>query len=286
MAVRLVAPRSKITFDEDAAWSSLVALARGRSAPALAVELGDDGAPALRSRHEMTEGARAMLELFAPLACGDVASDFVVAHLGQSLDGRIAVPDGTTRFITGPEDIRHTHRLRALADAVVVGASTTDLDDPELTTRHVSGDDPVRVVLDPRGRVPRDRRVFNDGKAPTILVTTESARRVPVPADVDVLVVSPDPARFSARRVRDALRARGLERLLVEGGGVTVSRFIEDGVVDVVQIAVAPKLIGTGAPALVLSAVCAPPTRVRRFVLGEDVLFEYALERRAPESGA
>src|SRR5206468_4442700 len=87
-----------------------------------------------------------------------------VGQLGQSLDGRIATLSGDSCYINGPEGIAHLHRLRALVDAVVVGAGTVRADDPQLTVRSVSGPNPVRVVIDPRGTLPADARAFaNDG---------------------------------------------------------------------------------------------------------------------------
>ena len=88
---------------------------------------------------------------------------FVVAHLGQSLDGRIAAANGASRWVTGEQDIVHNHRMRALFDAVVVGAGTVRHDDPQLTVRAVPGPHPVRVVLDTQRRLGPDYRVFNDG---------------------------------------------------------------------------------------------------------------------------
>ncbi|MEO0604067.1 MAG: RibD family protein, partial [Myxococcota bacterium] len=85
---------------------------------------------------------------------------YVVAHLAQSLDGCIALPAGESQWISGHEDLVHTHRLRALCDAVLVGARTVVHDDPQLTVRHVEGPHPLRVVLDPNGRLGPEHRVF------------------------------------------------------------------------------------------------------------------------------
>ena len=73
-------------------------------------------------------------------------AEWTVGHLGQSLDGRIATSDGQSHYVTGPENIVHLHRMRALADAVVVGAETVRRDDPRLTPRKVAGANPLRVV--------------------------------------------------------------------------------------------------------------------------------------------
>jgi len=72
-----------------------------------------------------------------------------VAHIGQSLDGRIATENGESRWITGEADLLHCHRMRAIADAVLVGARTVRADDPQLTVRRCAGDNPLRVVIDP-----------------------------------------------------------------------------------------------------------------------------------------
>ena len=73
----------------------------------------------------------------------------VIGQLGQSLDGRIATPTGASKYINGKEALAHLHRIRAKVDAVIVGVGTAIADDPQLTTRHVPGPSPVRVVIDP-----------------------------------------------------------------------------------------------------------------------------------------
>src|SRR5258708_4320073 len=92
--------------------------------------------------------------LFAPVrAPVPEGTSFVLGRVAQSLDGYIATRDGESVWISGPDDLRHTHRLRALSDAVLVGARTIRADNPRLTTRLVDGPSPVRVVLDPDRRL-------------------------------------------------------------------------------------------------------------------------------------
>jgi riboflavin-specific deaminase-like protein len=229
-----------------------------------------------------------VLDLCVPLCVGPRTEEIVVAHLGQSLDGRVATPPGTPRLITGAEDHRHTHRLRALSDAVLVGATTAVVDDPELTTRHVPGDLPVRVVLDPAGRCPHGLRLFSDGKAPTmVLVGRQTAdRHAALRRQVEVVPLALVDGVMPIRDVLRTLADRGLRRVFVEGGGVTVSRFLSAGAVDRLHVAVASKIIGAGAPALELAGLGGAffsTARARTYLLGADVLFDCDL--RAPGGG-
>ncbi|WP_254710445.1 RibD family protein [Streptomyces lunaelactis] len=226
--------------------------------------------------------AQLLADRYLPLCLAGPHLTF--AQLGQSLDGFIATRTGDSDFVTGEEDRLHLHRLRALADAVVVGAGTAVADDPRLTVRACPGDNPVRVVLDPKGRVPLGRQVFTDGSAPTLWVVGAGGERgKAVPDGVDVLVL-PDGDDFAPGRLVQALARRGLGRVLIEGGGVTVSRFLQEGALHRLYVPVAPVLLGDGTPGLrfpgqpVMRDALRPP--VRRAALGEDTLFE--LELRTP----
>lgn len=208
----------------------------------------------------------------------------VVAQLGQTLDGRIATRTGHSHYVTGPEDIVHLHRLRALVDAVLVGAGTAISDDPQLTVRQVSGENPVRVVLDPSARVPLDRRMFRDGAAPTLWIVSPRAAPATVPGGVRLLRLeeSVEGGGFRPADVLQTLTARGLTRVLVEGGGITVSRFLDAGLLHRLHLTVAPVLLGSGRPSLTLEPVDrldqALRPRCRRFSLGADVLFDLDLD--------
>jgi len=216
---------------------------------------------------------------YSSLCASAAANDgIVIAHLAQSLDGRIATLRGASQWITGPEDLSHTHRMRALADAVLVGTNTVVLDDPMLTVRRCEGRNPVRVVLDPRGQIAGERHVF-DGAAPTLLLVPDGAASSH-PA-VEVVHLPVDDGRFHPEAIRRALAARGLKWLFIEGGGVTVSRFIEAGVLDRLQLVIAPVVLGSGRPALSLPEIAHPAGAlrppVRRIELGDDVLVECIL---------
>ena len=229
-----------------------------------------------------TTEARDVFELYLPLR---VRRKLTVAQLGQSVDGRIATESGHSHYITGGADIIHLHRLRALTDAVVVGAGTIASDNPQLTVREVEGDNPVRVVLDPDGRLDSTQHVFSDGAARTIHVRRERGRtRGQAETDASVLVLPVDAdGRFEPAAVLDALHGLGLEHILIEGGGVTVSRFLQAQTLDRLHVTIAALIIGSGKPAFTLDPIDTldgawrPPCRL--FRLGEDVLFDFDLRR-------
>jgi riboflavin-specific deaminase-like protein len=197
--------------------------------------------------------ARPLLELFAPVCGATAARPLTVGHLGQSLDGCIATASGDSYYVTGPDNVVHLHRLRALCDAVVVGAGTIERDDALLTVRHVEGPNPVRVILDPNRRLGAERRVFGPD-APTLLITSAGLERNNARVEAEVVGVPASGGKLDLRVVLAELRARGLLAVFVEGGGATVSSFLEAGLLDRLQIAVAPLVTGSGRPGLTLSA--------------------------------
>lgn len=224
--------------------------------------------------------------LFAPILAVPAAPDgcTVVGRLAQTLDGRIATPSGHSRWIGGPGDLSHTHRLRALCHAVIVGAATVREDDPALTTRLVPGPSPLRVVLDPGRRLPDTRRVFRDGP-PTLLVTAEDGP--PRHGRAEVLRVPRDASGgLDLQALLAALAARGLTRLFVEGGGQTVSRFLAAGLLDRLHVTVAPLILGSGRPAFALPEVARVDQGLRFdwtvHDIAPDVLFDIPLARRRP----
>ena len=243
--------------------------------------------PARSSEGEDARDARALADLYLPICSATTAAPIVLGHMGQSLDGFIATHSGDSRYVTGDENMRHMHRLRALCDAVVVGAGTVAADDPKLTTRHVAGPNPLRVVIDPMARLSSQFHVFQDGDAPTLYVY---ARRyvsgtAPAPGQADVLAVGDGPNGPDLAEVIAALRTRGCARIFVEGGGVTVSAFLAAGLLDRVQVTVAPMFIGGGRPAFRLPAAnrladCARPG-YRVFRMGGDMLFDCDLRATA-----
>ena len=139
----------------------------------------------------------------------------------------------------------------------------------------------ARVIIDPGCRLPVPRRVFDTAEAATLIVCGEHAPSYP--HQVETVRLPDGPHGLALGPLRARLRERGLRRLFVEGGGITVSRLLHAGLLDRLQITVAPILVGGGIAATHLPAVGSmsaawrPPSR--SFRMGEDVLFEFDLRR-------
>jgi riboflavin-specific deaminase-like protein len=303
------APAVREMLDESRAWALIRALAKRASsgqpvrrarglcldgpdalrdvAPDMGLlSVDPEGDRVFRTAARSTPSVLQMLDLYLPLCIGDESPNLVFAHVGQSLDAQIATSSGASRYVTGPENIRHMHCLRALSDAVVVGAGTVDRDDPQLTTRLVAGTNPTRVVIDPELRLSSERRLFTDDAAPTIVVCARGrkgkAERV---GHAEIVEVEGERRFLPPAGIIGALRDRGLGRIFVEGGGVTVSRFVEARALARLHVTICPIFIGRGRPGISLPAIDdlgdALRPHARRFDLGDDVLFDCKLDPAA-----
>ncbi|MBC7326502.1 bifunctional diaminohydroxyphosphoribosylaminopyrimidine deaminase/5-amino-6-(5-phosphoribosylamino)uracil reductase RibD [bacterium] len=169
---------------------------------------------------------------------------FVALKMAQSIDGKIATKTGESKWITGERARRMVHKLRSEYDAVLVGCGTILADDPSLTS-HGLGRDPVRIVLDGKGKVPLSARVFrNDVKRFVFTTTYASPSWIEGLRNIGVEVIVSEGEEVDVREMLKELGKRGIASLLVEGGGETSASFLESGVVDKIFFFFAPLIIG------------------------------------------
>ncbi|MEM7199466.1 MAG: RibD family protein [Planctomycetota bacterium] len=226
----------------------------------------------------------AFLRLYLPIVLGaqraaQRGSVFITGHLAQTLDGRIACHNGSSQWIGNRANLLHAHRLRALHDAVMVGGRTVERDNPQLTVRHVEGDDPHRIVLNGSASVLRTARRFKVFEATG---STVLCRRTAVtgldssPAGAEVVPLDPTGEWIAPAAVRAELAARGRRSVYLEGGGQTLSRFLAAGELDVLHVHVAPIILGSGIPSFSLPEVgqVADGLRLRtqHFTMGDELL--------------
>jgi diaminohydroxyphosphoribosylaminopyrimidine deaminase / 5-amino-6-(5-phosphoribosylamino)uracil reductase len=154
---------------------------------------------------------------------------FVTVKVAQSLDGKIATRMGDSKWISGDDSRRYVHKLRKMADAVMVGANTVRRDDPLLLSKPVRGKQPVRVIVGDRSSFPPGAKIFSG------------------PYKTYVIVVRPGPrsgGKVDLKKMLKALAKQGITNILVEGGGELIAGLIEDDLVDRFLVFIAPKIIG------------------------------------------
>jgi diaminohydroxyphosphoribosylaminopyrimidine deaminase / 5-amino-6-(5-phosphoribosylamino)uracil reductase len=227
-----------------------------------------------REQHPLPQG---WADLFGPLRKGIVDDCLVVGQIGQSLDGRVATESGHSKYINGPAGLVHLHRLRTLVDVVVVGVGTAIADDPQLTVRRVSGPQPARVVIDPKGRLGAGARIFADNGVRRLLITAQHALCA-APAGVEVITLPTIDGQFAPSAIVAALAGCGMRRMLIEGGPHTISRFLAAGCLDRLHVMVAPIILGAGGPGILLPSLDradqAPRMPVCVHKIDDDVLFD------------
>ena len=210
---------------------------------------------------------------------------WVTMKFAQTLDGRIAAADGSSRWVASPGSLKIAHKLRAEHDAILAGINNVLIDNPELTLRLVKGRSPTRIILDSRLRIPLDAKVLtNQAIAKTIIATTPAA-----PADkraaldkmgIEILAAPADAdGHVDIKKLLKILGERDISSVLVEGGGEVYTSFLRAGLVDKIVGIIAPKILGKGFDTIrdlgitdINRALKVKFTRVYRS--GEDIVVE------------
>ncbi len=178
---------------------------------------------------------------------------FVTLKYAMTLDGKVAAVTGDSRWISSEASLEYAHKLRARYAAVLVGIGTVLRDDPRLTVRKFRGPDPVRIVLDSRGRIPLRSSVLRvESGAPTVIATVEippererALHELQTPTPLEIWRLPADSqGRVSLKALLALLGERGLDSLLVEGGPTVAASFVEQRLADKLVAVIAPKLVG------------------------------------------
>ncbi|MBL8751960.1 MAG: RibD family protein [Planctomycetes bacterium] len=212
----------------------------------------DDGMPDFQHTRQPVDAAvLTLLRVYGPVLLGAAAARarggvFVVGHVTQTLDGRIACANRSPQWIGNTADRRHAHRMRALCDAVMVGASTALGDDPRLTVRDVPGPQPRRIVLSGHGSVLRTKRqlqLFTDHGCDVVTRTNVTE---PAPAGVRRIDIDAPCGGLPPATILAELARRGVHSIYLEGGARTLSSFLTEDALDLLQVHIAPIVLGSG----------------------------------------
>ena len=180
----------------------------------------------------------------------------VTLKIATSLDSRIALSNGVSQWITGPEARARAHQMRAAHDAVLVGIGTVLADDPLLTARTVPlpQRQPVRIVADSRFRAPSSARLLQSASAGKVVIAHGSelaSKREAMPAGVETWAVGGMDGRVDPSELLRRARGEGLNRIFLEGGGQLAASFVRLGLVDRIEWFRAPIILGgDGLPAI------------------------------------
>ncbi len=204
--------------------------------------------------------ARQLIEAFAKHVTTGLP--FVTAKFAASLDGKIATPSGDSRWISSETARRFAHELRAQADAVMIGIGTALADDPRLTVRDapLHGDQPLRVVVDSRGRLPVTATMLRE-EGPTMVAVAKvvaERRSKLIAAGAEVLEVPGPSGRVDLGGLLSLLGKRDITSVLAEGGGGLLGSLFDAKLVDKVVAVMAPLVIGGDAATSAVGGQGAP----------------------------
>lgn len=193
------------------------------------------------------------IRLYVPLLIANklqLLRPFVISHFAQSIDGKICTSSGKSKWISNQENLDHCHRLRAMADGILVGGGTVKADNPQLTVRRVEGKNPNRIFWS--NSLDNYTSYKVDGVKTFLIAHTDSYKTVP--KGIDCLIKYDDPSS-SIKEVLTKLKDLGIHLLFVEGGSHTISKFHEAKMIDLMQIHIAPIIFGSGKNAFEMKPI-------------------------------
>ena len=193
---------------------------------------------------------------------------FYIGQIGQSLDGKIALLNGNSHYINDKNSISYLHSLRSICDAVVVGVNTIRKDDPLLTTRAIKGPNPQRIIIDPSLKLTNKYKVFKDGM-PNIIFTHSKLNKKFNNTQIYKL-----PERNFTNLIYQNINRLGYKLVLVEGGSKTISKFLENKLLHIMQFIIAPTIIGSGINSINIE----PITNLKNVIRTKNNIYKFGKE--------
>ena len=188
-----------------------------------------------------------ILEILVPILRKN--NKIVIAQIGQSIDGRIALINGNSHYINEKKGIQYLHCLRSVCDAVVVGSNTIKKDNPQLTTRKIKGSNPKRIIIDGSLSLTNKYKIFNDGYQNIIFTKSKKNKKLK-----NTTIIKLDNKNFTKNIIKQINKLE-YKYILIEGGSKTISEFINNKYIDLLQFIIAPVIIGSGINSLNLKKI-------------------------------
>ena len=201
----------------------------------------------LESKINISKFYQSILNILLPILRKN--KKLVIAQIGQSIDGRIALNNGNSHYINNPKSIIYLHCLRSISDAIIVGSNTIKKDDPLLTTRKIKGTNPKRIIIDGSLSLNNKYKIFNDGNENIIF--TKSNKNIRLNNSTIIRLKEKD---FTKNFITQIKKLK-YKNILVEGGSKTISELINNKYIDILQFMIAPILIGSGINSLNLKEI-------------------------------
>ena len=202
----------------------------------------------VRQTSEVSKTSEVLLDSLLPQIEPRNGRPYITITYAQSLDGSIALQRGQPTLISGPESLKLTHQLRAQHDAILVGIGTVLADDPSLTLRLISGEQPQPVIIDSHLKCPLNAKVFTHPKRPLFITTAQAApekQQQFANRGATVLIVPSTPAGLvDLQAAMTTLAAVGIQSVMVEGGAQIITSFLTAALVDSMVVTIAPRLLG------------------------------------------
>ena len=201
----------------------------------------------LESKININKFYQSILNILVPILRKN--KKLVIAQVGQSIDGRIALNNGNSHYINNPKSIIYLHCLRSISDAIIVGSNTIKKDDPLLTTRKIKGTNPKRIIIDGSLSLNNKYKIFNDGNENIIF--TKSNKNIKLNNST---IIRLKEKNFTKNFITQIKKLK-YKNILVEGGSKTISELINNKYIDILQFMIAPILIGSGINSLNLKEI-------------------------------
>ena len=201
----------------------------------------------LESKINISKFYQSILNILLPILRKN--KKLVIAQIGQSIDGRIALNNGNSHYINNPKSIIYLHCLRSISDAIIVGSNTIKKDDPLLTTRKIKGTNAKRIIIDGSLSLNNKYKIFNDGNENIIF--TKSDKNIKLNNST---IIRLKEKNFTKNLITQIKKLK-YKNILVEGGSKTISELINNKYIDILQFMIAPILIGSGINSLNLKEI-------------------------------